>query len=464
MLDVVRRSPAGVWHRMPDGTGALIIDPALLESDGGLNRLVARVVAVRGLALAGVVPVADLAEQDGRILMLAAVPVTPTVMDLVGVHGSWGPGASLDAGSAAAIADDTAQALVALHRAGHAHGALSPDAVVVTATGKALLNETGIATALQGRDASTTEDARAWAALVRTLINAWVGADNDAANVLSRAAATAETGGLDAALDQLHAHWDCPVSGPPRDALGARATPVTSTAQSSVPAATGLATSPSDSSPPISAPPDSSPPDSAPRQMVTLLGHRAGGPSTPRVPKPAAAAVAPSAAAAVPPVEHGVLRFGPGAPASPGVADTWKARPAPRRRRRMRAVRAALLTLVVIAGALAWLWWQRGGPLSVTGVTVAPATDPADACDVTVDVVGTIHTDGRGGVVTYQWLRNDGQTSEVLHEIVPPGRDDAVVHLRWSLTGQGTYDATATLSVLTPDPIVGSTEFTYDCR
>ena len=464
MLDVVRRSPAGVWHRMPDGTGALVIDPALLESDGGLNRLVARVVAVRGLALPGVVPVSDLAEQSGRILMLAAVPVTPTVMDLVGAHGSADPGAALDAGSAAAIADDTAQALVALHRAGHVHGALSPDAVVVTATGQALLNETGIATALQGRDAPTTEDARAWAALVRTLINAWVGADNDAANVLSRAAATAETGGLDAALDQLHAHWDSPVAGPSRDALGARATPVTSTAHSSVPALTGLTTSPSNASPSDSLPPDSAVPDSAPRQMMTLLGHRAGGPPTPRVPRPAPAAVAPSAAAVVPPAENGVLRFGPGAPAAAGVADAWKARPAPRRRRRMRAVRAALLTLMIVAGALAWLWWQRGGPLSITGVTVAPATDPADACDVTVDVVGTIHTDGRGGVVTYQWLRNDGQTSEVLREIVPPGRDDAVVHLRWSLTGEGTYDATATLSVLTPDPTIGSTEFTYDCR
>jgi len=130
----------------------------------------------------------------------------------------------------------------------------------------------------------------------------------------------------------------------------------------------------------------------------------------------------------------------------------------------MRAVRAAMLTLVVVAGALAWLWWQRGGPLSVTGVNVAPATDPANSCDVTVDVVGRIHTDGLGGVVTYQWLRNDGQTSEVLQEIIPPGRDDAVVHLRWSLTGEGTYHATATLSVLAPDPIVGSTEFTYDCR
>jgi hypothetical protein len=459
MLDVVRRSPAGVWHRMPDGTGALVIDPALLESDGGLNRLVARVVAVRGLALPGVVPVADLAEQNGRILMLAAVPVTPTVMDLVGAHGSQGPGASLDAGSAAAIADDTARALVALHSAGHAHGALSPDAVVVTATGQAQLNEVGIATALQGRDAPTTEDARAWAALVRMLVNAWVGADDEAANVLSRAAATAETVGLETALDQLHAHWDSPVSGPSRDALSARATPATSTAQSSVPVPTALTTSPSDSSPS-----DSALPDSAPRQMATLLGHRAGSPSTPRVPKPAPAAAAPSAAAAVPPVETGVLRFGPGAPAAPGVADTWKARPAPRRRRRMRAVRAALLTLVVVAGALAWLWWQRGGPLSVTGVNVAPATDPANSCDVTVDVVGTIHTDGLGGVVTYQWLRNDGQTSEVLQEIIPPGRDDAVVHLRWSLTGEGTYHATATLSVLAPDPIVGSTEFTYDCR
>ena len=106
---------------------------------------------------------------------------------------------------------------------------------------------------------------------------------------------------------------------------------------------------------------------------------------------------------------------------------------------------------------MGWLWWQRGGPLAVTGITVALAQAPGHACDVTLDVVGTIRTDGRGGVVTYQWLRNDGETSAVLREILPPGRDEAVVHLHWALTGQGTFHATATLSVLAPDPVTSTT-------
>ena len=87
-----------------------------------------------------------------------------------------------------------------------------------------------------------------------------------------------------------------------------------------------------------------------------------------------------------------------------------------------------------------------------------PGAAPGHACDVTLDVVGTIQTDGRGGVVTYQWLRNDGETSAVLREILLPGRDEAVVHLHWALTGQGTFHATATLSVLAPDPVTATTE------
>jgi hypothetical protein len=82
---------------------------------------------------------------------------------------------------------------------------------------------------------------------------------------------------------------------------------------------------------------------------------------------------------------------------------------------------------------------------------------------VTVDVVGTIHTDGRGGSITYQWLRNDGEASAVLHEVVAPGRRDVDVYLRWEFSGQGTFNATATLSVLAPDPTAAKADFTYAC-
>lgn len=119
--------------------------------------------------------------------------------------------------------------------------------------------------------------------------------------------------------------------------------------------------------------------------------------------------------------------------------------------------------MAIVAAAAGLFWWQRGGPLSVLAVNVTPAQAPGHNCDVTVDVVGTIRTDGRGGIVTYQWQRNDGQTSAVLHEVVAPARHDAVVHLHWTLAGEGTFQATATLSVLAPDALTASSEFTYDC-
>ena len=143
----VRRSLAGVWHHTPDDVGALVVDPTLLESDLALNRLIERVVAVRGLALAGAVPVADLASQGDRILLLASIRVAPTVLDLTtAVTG-------LNAGAAAVVASDVANTLLAVHQAGLTHGAFGPECVVISVGGAALLNESassplcGVATA-----------------------------------------------------------------------------------------------------------------------------------------------------------------------------------------------------------------------------------------------------------------------------------------------------------------------------
>src|SRR5690606_33839230 len=107
----------------------------------------------------------------------------------------------------------------------------------------------------------------------------------------------------------------------------------------------------------------------------------------------------------------------------------------------------------IVAAVGGYLWWQRQNPLAVTAATVAPAEPPGDQCDVTVDVVGTVQTNGRPGTITYQWIRSDGETSGVLDQTVAAGAASVQVHLFWSFSGRGRYDATATLQILAPSPM-----------
>jgi hypothetical protein len=108
--------------------------------------------------------------------------------------------------------------------------------------------------------------------------------------------------------------------------------------------------------------------------------------------------------------------------------------------------------------------WQRGHDhLKVTAVAVAPAQLPGNGCNVTVNVVGTIRTNGRGGIVSYRWIRSGGVTSPVSAVTAASGHATARVYLQWSFRGSGTYHATAQLRVLTPDVASGQTAFTYSC-
>jgi hypothetical protein len=121
-----------------------------------------------------------------------------------------------------------------------------------------------------------------------------------------------------------------------------------------------------------------------------------------------------------------------------------------------------VLTLLIVAGVVAFLLLRDGSSVVVQRVDVRAV--PATAtCDTTVDVVGTLVTDGQAGSVRYQWVRSDGQTSEVLSQTIASGVTTTDVHLQWSVTGQGRLAATATLRVLDPAPVEGSGGFTYSC-
>ncbi|WP_433781601.1 hypothetical protein ACQPX6_17635 [Actinomycetospora sp. CA-101289] len=174
-------------------------------------------------------------------------------------------------------------------------------------------------------------------------------------------------------------------------------------------------------------------------------------------PRDATPAAAPATA------DDEVVRFGPGVPAATAVPG-WStpAGGAGTRRRRPRRWVGGLLTLLIVAGVVAFLLLRGGSSVAVQRVDVRAA--PASAsCDSTVDVVGTLTTDGRAGSVRYQWLRSDGQTSEVLSQTIAGGTTATDVHLQWSVTGQGRLAATATLRVLDPTPAEASGGFTYSC-
>jgi hypothetical protein len=437
-----RPGRTGHWWRATTATagggrGALLLDPSAIAAPGALDRLVSTVVDTRGLP--GVLPIADLLIDSGRVWLITAAPATPTVAELLADPGRFVRSGVDLAAVAATVVLDSGNALAHLHRGGQVHGGFGPDTIVVTSPGTASLIEVGLVPALWAEPIQPAVDGWAWAALARTLAGRL--GTGAVADLLRRAAGTVESANFETAL-RIFAS-EAASLGVPVPYRGWLATSIAPQA-----APIGPATQP----PPLGTAAQTllpqrgsgREPARAAAEAMTRLGRRAAGNGQP---------------AASPPQTN--LRFGPGTDTGP------PARPATARRRRrrgrLRTLASALLTLAILAGVGGYLWWQRQNPLVVTAAVVAPAQPPGEECDVTVDVVGTVQTNGRSGTVTYQWVRSDGETSAVLDQSVANGSGSTQVHLFWSFSGEGSYDATATLKILAPTPMEASGEFTYTC-
>ncbi|MFC7533014.1 hypothetical protein [Actinoplanes sp. GCM10030250] len=161
----------------------------------------------------------------------------------------------------------------------------------------------------------------------------------------------------------------------------------------------------------------------------------------------------------------GEIRFGPGVPAPATTAPQWpSAAPAKRPRwRRAVSVLSSLLTLalVVVVGLYVW---QQLRPLVVESATVAVPEPAGNRCDVTVDVVATVQTNGRGGTIRYQWFRSDAAPGAVLTEQVGSGQRTATLTLRWTFSGVGTTTERATVNIVEPSPVQATTPVTYRCE
>ena len=127
------------------------------------------------------------------------------------------------------------------------------------------------------------------------------------------------------------------------------------------------------------------------------------------------------------------------------------------------SVLSGLLTLALIAVAGLYLW-QRLRPLEVETVTVTVPKPAGNRCDVTVDVVATVRTNGRSGVIRYQWFRSDAPPGGVLTERVASGQRTAALTLRWTFSGVGRTTETATVNIIEPSPVQAGTRVAYRCR
>jgi hypothetical protein len=126
-------------------------------------------------------------------------------------------------------------------------------------------------------------------------------------------------------------------------------------------------------------------------------------------------------------------------------------------------VLSSLLTFAVVAGIAAYVWNKTHQTLKVTAATVSVANPDKIGCDSTVDVVGTIFTNGNGGPITYQWTKG-GENLPVGTVTAASGQHQVRVDLHWLLQGKGTHEAVAILQVFTPNVVSQqSATFTYKC-
>ncbi|MGW3122886.1 hypothetical protein ACWDBW_38225 [Streptomyces sp. NPDC001107] len=532
-----RHTRHGTWYALLPSRpgertlGALRIDRALLAPEGTRERLAAVVLATAKLRLPGLLGTVDLVAEAGEVWLLTARPPAPTLADVLASAGGPRP----DAGSAASILNETAQTLLALRTARLPHGPLGPDTVVIAPDGVALLAEAELGAVLGDAaavpvsggtphaDREAAVATAAWAALARTLGDAWTQPRTPAADLFADCAATAESQGLAAAREVLVAgRAALPADFLRRTAL--RAAAVASTPEfappkapaPSVVVAPGRPARRTDSHPvpnatdhprPTAPEEPAAPPDRSSRSSATV-----GRPSTAvdtrttSVPDPRAslAALVPhlSAAADQPttvararrshaadtqatvlgkrnrvvpsPVEAGedsggiLLRFGPGIPVEEqdDLRARWRteaAVPASVRSRRGRRGWIVTTAVVVIAAVLLWLLLRPAPAPAIVAVRVQAPAGPLH-CGQTADLIGVVTTDGHGGPVTYRWLRADGQDSGELVRTAHPGERRVKVHLRWTVRGSGRFRGTARLRIAhQPTPIEAKASFTYVC-
>jgi serine/threonine protein kinase len=174
-------------------------------------------------------------------------------------------------------------------------------------------------------------------------------------------------------------------------------------------------------------------------------------------------AVGPPTPFPVPPQPGPPVRYAPQAAAGRGnPIPNWPvAQQRPRPRPLWRGVVSSLITAAIVAGVGVYFWEREHQTLKITGVDITAANESV-GCNGTADIIGTISTNGRGGTISYQWVRN-GVADKTLVADDASGSNTVRIPLKWAFHGKGTGSAVAELRVLDPQEDEGSITFPYSC-
>ena len=147
----------------------------------------------------------------------------------------------------------------------------------------------------------------------------------------------------------------------------------------------------------------------------------------------------------------------------PAWPDAVKAR-SRKRKPRWRGIVSTIITLLIVAGVAGFWYLKNHHPaLKDTGVSVALLNPPKN-CAGTVDVIGTITTNGSGGMITYQWSKNNAVLPAASIS-AGSGQNSVQVTLKWTFTGKAAaQQEVAELQVLSPNQATGNVQFTYTCK
>ncbi|MER7584315.1 hypothetical protein [Kitasatospora sp. NPDC097691] len=187
----------------------------------------------------------------------------------------------------------------------------------------------------------------------------------------------------------------------------------------------------------------------------------------PAPPAPVLSAPPPPTPAAPPTPTPELRRIGPGVP--PQAAAVWRGKAStggpvpPARRRRAAFGRLVWAAVLLVLPAVLLTRCHVDPPLDLTGVSVTAAPAAGPTCGGTAVLTASVTTNGNPGTIRYRWLRNDGTSSGELVQPVQSGERQVDLVLRWTFDGPGTLRATATVEVLTPQRLSGSTTFRYSC-
>jgi hypothetical protein len=126
-----------------------------------------------------------------------------------------------------------------------------------------------------------------------------------------------------------------------------------------------------------------------------------------------------------------------------------------------RGVVSTLITAAIVAGVGVYFWERTHQTLKITEVSVTPASQSV-GCDGTADIIGTIYTNGHGGTISYQWVRDTAADPPLVVDDAS-GSNSVQVTLKWAFHGKGTGQAVAELRVLDPQQGESSVTFPYSC-